>query len=153
MPKQHANAIVVGNDKKIWLASPNDTVEPATTKYNISQVQILASGKAFFAGVSEEGRAGAVEIWKFPHEEAKSMEKLNEVQAHGKGIERMRISYDNNFLFTAGKDGCLIIYEIKDRDPRGGLIKRERGEGAIMQFSDEILTEKPEMDDIYSVRD
>ena len=81
------------------------------------------------------------------------MEKLNEVQAHGKGIERMRISYDNNYLFTAGKDGCLIIYEIKDRDPRGGLIKRERGEGAIMQFSDEILTEKPEMDDIYSVRD
>lgn len=65
----------------------------------------------------------------------------------------MRISFDNNFLFTAGKDGCLIIYEIKDKDPRGGLVKRERAEGTIMQFSDEILTEKPEMDEIYSIRD
>lgn len=81
------------------------------------------------------------------------MEKLNEVQAHGKGIQRMRISFDNNYLFTSGKDGCLLICEIRDRDPRGGLIKRERGEGAIMAFSDEILTEKAEMDDIYSMRD
>ena len=81
------------------------------------------------------------------------MEKLGVVQAHGSGIERMRLSYDNNQLFTAGKDGCLYIYEVKDRDPRGGLVKRERTEGAIMQFSDEILTEKPEMDDFYSMRD
>ena len=40
---------------------------------------MLASGKAFFAGVSEDGRAGSVEIWKFPHEEAKIIEKLGEV--------------------------------------------------------------------------
>ena len=65
----------------------------------------------------------------------------------------MRISFDNNTLFTTGRDGCIYIYEIRDKDPRGGLVKRERGEGAIMQFSDEILTEKPEMDDIYSQRD
>lgn len=114
---------------------------------------MLASGKAFFAGVSEEGHPGAIEIWKFPHEEAKVIEKLGEVQAHGKGIERMRISYDNNQLFTVGKDACIYIYEIKDRDPRGGLVKRERGEGAIMQFSDEILTMKPELDDIIAMKD
>ena len=100
---------------------------------------MLASGKAFFAGVSEEGHSGSVEIWKYPHEEAKHIEKLGEVQAHGKGIERMRISYDNNTLFTTGKDGCIYIYDIKDRDPRGGIIKRERGEGAIMSFSDDVL--------------
>jgi len=28
--------------------------------------------------------------------------KINEVQAHSKPIERMKISYDNNFLFTGG---------------------------------------------------
>ena len=153
VPKQYCKSIVVGTDRKIWVTSTDGQHESAPTKHNISQVQILANAKAFFAGVSEEGKSGAVEIWKYPHEEAKHIEKLNEVQAHDKGIERMRISYDNNFLFTSGKDGCLIIYEIRDRDPRGGLIKRERGEGAIMQFSDEILTEKPEMDEIYSMRD
>ena len=57
----------------------------------------------------------------------------------------MRISYDNNFLFTAGKDGTLVIHEVKDRDPRGGLNKRDLG--GVLQFSEEILTEKAEMEE------
>jgi hypothetical protein len=50
----------------------------------------------------------------------------------------MRISYDNNFLFTAGRDGTLIIHDIKD-------IKRDLG--GVLSFSEEILTERAEMED------
>lgn len=57
----------------------------------------------------------------------------------------MKISYDNKFLFTASKDGSLLIMDIKDKDPRGGNL-RER-ELQILDFSEEILTEKSEMDD------
>ena len=103
----------------------------------------MANGKAFFAGVGEHGHPGAIQIWKFP------MEQLCEVQAHGKAIERMRLSFNNDWLFTAGKDCCLMMHEVKDRDPRGGLVKRERDMG-LLPFSDEILTEKSEMDDIMS---
>lgn len=145
IPGRTCEAIVVGNDRKVWVTSNQNNA--CDTRYNLSQVQILANGKAFFAGVSEEGHPGAVQIWKFPPE------KLSEVQAHGAGIERMRISFDNNFLFTAGKDGCLYIHEVKDRDPRGGLIKREREAGAIMTFSDEILTEKSEMEEIKNTKE
>ena len=53
------------------------------------------------------------------HGGALKMEKINEVQAHASIINRMRISYDNNNLFTCGKDGCLIIHDVKDRDPKG----------------------------------
>ena len=74
------------------------------------------------------------------------------MQAHGKAIERMRLSFNNDWLFTAGKDCCLIIHEVKDRDPRGGLVKKERDVG-LLPFSDEILTEKSEMDEIKGVRD
>jgi len=56
----------------------------------------------------------------------------------------MRISYDNNYLFTAGRDGTLCIFDIKDKDPRGGIIKRDFG--TQLQFSEEILTEKSDMD-------
>ena len=75
------------------------------------------------------------------------MEMLSEVQAHGAPIERMRLSYGNDWLFTAGKDCCLMIHEVKDRDPRGGLVKRDRDQ-SMLPYSDEILTEKSEMDDI-----
>ena len=97
----------------------------------------MSSGKAFFAGVGADSRPGSIEIWKLP------LEKVQSVAAHGKAIERMRISQDNNFLFTCGKDGTLMIHEIKDRDPRGmgGARKFD-----VSNFSEEILTEKAEMD-------
>jgi len=51
------------------------------------------------------------------------------------------MSFDNNHLFTAGKDGCLIIHDVKDRDPKGKTRVRD-----CLPFSDEILTEKQEID-------
>jgi hypothetical protein len=48
----------------------------------------------------------------------------------------MKISYDNKYLFTASKDGSLLIMDIKDKDPRGGNL-RER-DLQILDFSDEI---------------
>lgn len=137
-------ALVASAEKKIWDTS--DHYNGCDTRYNISQLQILANGKAFFAGVGETGHPGAVQIWKFP------MEMLSEVQAHSKPIERMRLSFNNDWLFTAGRDCCLMIHEVRDRDPRGGLVKRERDAG-LLPFSDEILTEKSEMDDIIGARD
>jgi cilia- and flagella-associated protein 57 len=95
--------------------------------------------------VGEENRPGSIQIWK------SNLEKINEVQAHAKGVERMRISFDNNFLFTAGRDGTLIIHDIKDRDPRGGVIKRDFG--GVLNFSEEILTEKQEMEEFETVRE
>lgn len=97
----------------------------------------MNSGKAFFAGVGADNRPGSVEVWKMP------IEKVCSVAAHGKAIERMRISHDNTMLFTAARDGSLMINEIKDRDPRGmaGARKFE-----VANFSEEILTEKIEMD-------
>jgi hypothetical protein len=53
----------------------------------------------------------------------------------------MRMSFGNHHLFTAGKDGCLIIHDVKDRDPKGKTRERD-----CLPFSDEILTEKNEID-------
>jgi len=79
-----------------------------------------------------------VQIWKFP------LEKINEVQAHSLNVTRMRISYDNKFLFSAGKDGSLVIMDIKDKDPRGMNLPREIKD---LEFSEEILTMQSEMEE------
>lgn len=69
------------------------------------------------------------------------MDKTNEVQAHSSAITRMKLSYDNNHLFTVGQDGCFIIHDVKDRDPKGKTREREG-----IPFSDEILTDKADID-------
>ena len=65
----------------------------------------------------------------------------------------MRISFDNQFLFTASTDGSLMIMEIRDRDPRGGTMKQARDLSNMLQFSEEILTEKQEMEEYYTQRE
>jgi len=56
-------------------------------------------------------------------------------------IERMRMTYDNQQLFTVGQDGCLIIHDVKERDPKAKSKMRE-----ILPYADEILTEKAEIE-------
>ena len=65
----------------------------------------------------------------------------------------MRLSADNHWLFTAGNDGCLIIHEIKDRDTKGLQQSRAREIGSTMAFSEEVLTEKIEMEDYIARKD
>ena len=45
-----------------------------------------------------------------------------------------------------------MIHEVQDRDPRGNLYKRDRDQG-MLAYSEEILTEKSEMDDIQNESD
>ena len=59
----------------------------------------------------------------------------------------MRLSHDNRWLFTAGKDGCLIIHEVRDRDTKGLQLSKAREIGGTMSFSEEVLTEKIEMEE------
>lgn len=46
----------------------------------------------------------------------------------------MRVTADDQFLITTGRDGVIIIYEIKDKDARGMKLKE-----GYSKPSDEIL--------------
>ena len=63
----------------------------------------------------------------------------------------MRISSDNKLLFTAGLDGAIIMYEIKDPQIANPAIKYDLK--PIEKFSKEILTDKAHMDDLLSQRE
>jgi hypothetical protein len=61
----------------------------------------------------------------------------------------MRLSYDNNYLFTGGQDGLVIIHDIKDRDPRGSKTR----EGLGLPFSEEILVDKQDIESFISEKE
>jgi hypothetical protein len=35
----------------------------------------------------------------------------------------MRITYDDKYLFTVGKDGCLFMFELVDKDIKNTMVK------------------------------
>lgn len=135
-------------DSPIVLAAYSDQTIKEVTKdgvtkkldlgCNPSQVAITRNQKLFFVGVGETKMPGTVKYYKFPLTAGES----TDVQAHSEEIKRMKISRDDRFLFTVGKDGCVIVYEIKERERT-----RETKENALM-YSDEILTDKAELNDV-----
>ena len=58
----------------------------------------------------------------------------------------MRLSYDNKFMFTAGKDGCLMIHTIR-QDSKLLSASGVRDIVGHMLTSEEVLTEKVEMEE------
>ncbi len=57
----------------------------------------------------------------------------------------MRVTSDDQYLITAGRDGTIIIYEIKDKDARGLKLKE-----GFSRPADEILVTRSDLDDLKS---
>lgn len=53
----------------------------------------------------------------------------------------MRTTHNNTHLFSAGTDGMLCVFDIKDRDP-----KRDPEGLMQLKFSKQILSDKSEVE-------
>lgn len=91
------------------------------------------------AGLGEAEKPGSLRAYKFEPLDGEFVE----YQAHSLPIERIRVSFDDQNIFTVGQDGCLFIYQIIDREHR----KREK-EGSGLTFAEEILITKAEIEDL-----
>ena len=101
----------------------------------IDLVQLSHSGKNLFA-ISEKG---SVATFRFPFDEnTNNAIEFNEFASHSRSIAQCRFSFDDQFLFTAGEDGCVFIYRVIDKDQK---TKVERN----WSFSDEILVSKSDL--------
>lgn len=94
---------------------------------------MLNSGQMFFFGIEEKDKPGSIRVMKYPFA---SKAEIFEIQSHYKGISRIKVSFDDNYIFTTGEDGVLIIYENKFRDSK---IKSLDKEGSSLQFAEEFL--------------
>lgn len=80
-------------------------------------------------------------------------EKLFEVQAHSQAVERLRLSFDNSVLFSAGRDGSLCLFDVKDKEPK---LRKDGKELTAVSLSNETLLPKTERDkfkaDVFHLR-
>ena len=129
------------------------TMENAEIKKNvdimISQIAFPNSGKMMFAGIADEAKSGgAIRCYKYPLQ-GNTQGAFFDYQAHDeRGVEKLRITSDDQYIVSAGRDGALIIFEIKDKDARGMKLKE-----GYSKPSDEILVTRADLDDIKSTKD
>merc|ERR1719482_1245314 len=129
---------VVGSDKmlkEIHSSQLKNYFEAGTT---LGQLVLANSGKTIFAGVAEADSPGEIRCYKFPLDG-----EFVPYQAHAAPCSRIRVTYDDSYLFSSGEDGCLYIFDVRKKDR---VVSKRDKEGAL-PFADEILVTRAFLDD------
>ena len=109
------------------------------TGITLGQVLLSFSGKVLYTGVSEPNRPGAIRAYKWDP----FTEDYTEYQAHSNQVERLRVSYDDSHLFSVGQDGCVCIFEVKDRE-----LKRRERELVGITLSEELIITRTDIQEL-----
>ena len=134
------SVFATGQDKSIHEIIGRDGVGREECSFlqsvNLNQIEMMHNGTAFFTGVNETNKPGSVQVIPYPFSKHN---RLLEYQAHAQMVTRMRVSYDNQYLYTAGADGTLAVFQIINKNSE----KRE-----LPNISHEILIKKRLRDDL-----
>ncbi len=106
-------------------------VNKILTDVSISQVVVSDSKELFIMGTRDRN-SGSIRISTYPFQQ----EGVIELQMHSAPVARLAVTHDHKYLFSAGEDGVLIIYELKDRV---GLKKEQQ---QPMAFSEEFFVQR-----------
>ena len=71
------------------------------------------SARWVFAGTE----AGAVKQFRLP---LGSAQTTPDAYVHSAPVTRMRLAFDDAYLFSAGEDGCVAVYEVSGKERGGG---------------------------------
>jgi len=131
LPKAEANKErdVIGEYKKAKF--PKSSKIPSGV--NLSQIAVSQSNKFFFMATGEQNRPGSIRTATYPLSNA-----VHETFVHSKPIKKMKISYNDDYLFTVGEDGLLVVYEVSDKEAQS---KREK-EGSEAEYAEDFLISK-----------
>ena len=122
----------VGSDKTLKEISDSQIQrEVPAADTVLTQVAISRSGRMLFVGTAQ----GSIRAMKFP---LTVPGEWTEHQCHASTITKMRISYDDGFLFTVGEDACLYTFKIMDKEGRGLKSKD-------ITYAEEILISKSDL--------
>ncbi|KAG6623007.1 putative WD domain-containing protein [Phytophthora cinnamomi] len=79
----------------------------------LGQLVLSGSQRLLFGAGIEPDRPGAIRAFKFP-----LTGESTEFQCLSAPVTRLRVSFDDQFLFAAGEDGAVCIFEVRDKEGR-----------------------------------
>ncbi len=76
---------------------------------------------------------GSIKSFKYPLSDVCDFQ---EHEAHSGAITKLRISYDDQYLFSVSEDGCVYVFRIADKDEHS--IKGAK----LSAYSDEVMLKR-----------
>jgi WD40 repeat protein len=92
----------------------------------LTQLALSNSGRMIFVGT----QYGTVRSLRYPFGENYDFQ---EHQSHSKAVTQLKVSYDDQFLFSGSEDGCLYMFRLIDKEDRGG--KKDK----TTVYADEVI--------------
>jgi len=141
-PSTGANTMyVVGNEKHLREVSAGQGEPHWNAETTLGQIVLSNSAKTLFAGVAEQDQPAGVRCYKFPIDGY-----YNEFPCHALPITRIRITFDDYYLFTCSEDGCLFIFDVRKKD----RVVAKRDKENVLPPADEILVTRTFLDEKQS---
>ncbi|KNC99492.1 uncharacterized protein SPPG_04888 [Spizellomyces punctatus DAOM BR117] len=137
-------AVVAKDGKTMWAVGSDMMLKEITestvtiefeSDQALTQLVLSNSGRMLFAGTA----SGTIRAIKYPL--SGHADDFQEHIAHSGAITKLRVSYDDQYLFSASEDGTIYVFKISDKEERG--LRRER----VMVFADEILITKSDLEE------
>jgi chromosome segregation ATPase len=117
------------------IKSEEDCHGDTLTQLALLHTRAPVKDRVLFAGTEK----GAIRMLELPLDG-----RFEDRQAHSGPITRMRMSPDDQYLFTASQDGCLAMYSVASRDANQlGRVRRE----LTLPWAEEILVTKSDLED------
>ncbi|KND01929.1 uncharacterized protein SPPG_02436 [Spizellomyces punctatus DAOM BR117] len=127
----------VGGDGVLREVSDGHVSREFSTKVPLANILVSRNGKMAFATTPRTLRT-----LKYPFPQDAPIDYTDQT-LHSAPITRLRISYDDQHLFTCGEDGLVWVFRVVERER-----KREKEWG----FSDEILVTKSDLKDNFKLQ-
>lgn len=133
---QTTTLYVAGSDKMLKEVRESQLTNYLESNATLGQLALAPCTRALIAGVAEPEMPGSLRCYNFP-----LTGDYVEYQAHAAPVSRIRVTWDELYLFSTGDDGCLCIFDIKKLGPA----KPEKDFG--LGYADEILVTRQFLDE------
>jgi len=150
---RESDSLMKGCDYKCVVSSPNDRSIYAVGSYKklveivdgqikdehdtdavITQLALPKTSQVLLAGTEH----GCIRSYKLPLNG-----EYSEIFAHNSKVTKLRMSFDNNDVFSTGDDGVLMSFELQSNE---GNVEPRRDKGSVVQ-RDDVLVRKTEIEE------
>jgi cilia- and flagella-associated protein 57 len=141
----------VGSDSQLKAMEFQGQATSTLTALNVDvlpgKLAITRSARYLFAGTTALNTPGHVIPYKMP-----LVGDVAPVACLSAPITRMAMSFCDEVLFLSGEDGCLMLFDVKDKDGRGrstlGLGRDQKGK---LVYAEEVLVTKGDLEEKNSL--